>query len=119
MSQNVVILGSTGSIGENTLEVIDHLGPEFRVWGLSAHTSWQRLAEQSLRFDPRMIVIGQTDFIRPLSGALRDRPVKMEIGEPGLIQMASSDECHTLVSAVVGAAGLGATLAAVQKGKRV
>jgi 1-deoxy-D-xylulose-5-phosphate reductoisomerase len=118
MPQNVVILGSTGSIGEQTLEVLSNLGPEFRVYGLSAHSSWKRLAEQAAQTGAARIAIGRPELLDPLRAALNGSRARVSAGEPALIEMVAADECDTVVSAVVGAAGLGAALEAVRRGKR-
>jgi 1-deoxy-D-xylulose-5-phosphate reductoisomerase len=119
MPQNVVILGSTGSIGEQTLDVLANLGDGYRVYGLSAHSSWKRLAEQTAAVGARRAVIGKPELVGPLKSALNGSSAVIGVGDAGMVEMVCADECDTVVSAVVGAAGLGATLAAVERGKRV
>ena len=63
MSKNVAILGSTGSIGTNTLRVIDGLGPDYRVTALTAHTSMETLAEQTRKFKPDVVGITSEDHV--------------------------------------------------------
>jgi 1-deoxy-D-xylulose-5-phosphate reductoisomerase len=119
MSKNVAILGSTGSIGCNTLAVIEALAPDYRVVALSAHRSTALLAEQVRRFRPRYAAV--TDHIRAgefrkklngFSGDVLD-------GADSLVELASLDEVDIVLCAVVGAAGLPAALAAAQAGKRL
>jgi 1-deoxy-D-xylulose-5-phosphate reductoisomerase len=119
MTHNVVILGSTGSIGENTLDVLAHLGHPYRVYGLSAHSRVARLAEQAGRFGARRAVVSRSDLGGDLSASLAGGRTSAEAGEPALVSLAADPEVQTVVSAIVGAAGLPAALAAVRAGKRV
>ncbi|MDI9460220.1 1-deoxy-D-xylulose-5-phosphate reductoisomerase [Candidatus Darwinibacter acetoxidans] len=112
---NVVILGSTGSIGTQTLDVIRTL-PEFKVLGLAAGTNFRLLRQQIAEFKPQFASILSPEH----ASALREEfsiPVYSE--EDGLEEMVTDPRCDLVVAAMVGAAGLKPTLAALQAGKRV
>ena len=119
MLRRVAILGSTGSIGTNSLRVIEALGPEYEVVALTAHGNTKMLAEQVQRFEPKFV--GLTNPQK--AGDLRDKLGKWAgevfVGPQSLVQIAGLDEIDTVIAAVVGAAGLGAVLEAVKKGKTV
>ena len=120
--RNLAILGSTGSIGRNTLEVVDCFPGRFRVQGLTAGRNLELLAEQIARFRPKLVSI-QEGANR---GALRSRLTQLGAplpellsGSEGMITVASDPEVDLVVSATVGVAGLPATYEAVRLGKRV
>ncbi|MHC4721164.1 MAG: 1-deoxy-D-xylulose-5-phosphate reductoisomerase [Planctomycetota bacterium] len=117
MSKKIAILGSTGSIGTSSLRVIKALGPEYEVVALTAHSNTEMLAEQVRQFKPRFV--GLTD--PPKAGDLRDRlgdyDGEILIGPGSLVEIAAIDETDTVITAIVGAAGLGAVLEAAKKGK--
>lgn len=119
----VTILGSTGSIGVNTLDVIARHPQQFSVFALTAHTNVELLVQQCIQFRPTYVVLSTTDNkkIAQLTIALKDAAVHSEIlvGIEGLAMVASHAEVETVVAAIVGAAGLLPTLAAVKAGKRV
>jgi 1-deoxy-D-xylulose-5-phosphate reductoisomerase len=114
LSKRIAILGSTGSIGTNALDVIDHLGSGYEVAALSAHSQASKLLEQIAEFRPRAVAV--TD-----AGALAR--VRKELGEGGpriytdLAEMVRRDDIDLVLAAVVGAAGLPAVFAAVETGK--
>ncbi|HEX8288266.1 MAG TPA: 1-deoxy-D-xylulose-5-phosphate reductoisomerase [Pyrinomonadaceae bacterium] len=118
----ISILGSTGSIGCNTLKVVEHLG-DCRVVALGAGRNMMALAEQISRFKPELISVETEECAEELLQELHklefsDIP-KIETGESGLVAVASHDEAETVVSATVGAVGLIPTLRALESGKRV
>ncbi|MCX6640098.1 MAG: 1-deoxy-D-xylulose-5-phosphate reductoisomerase [bacterium] len=117
--KNIVILGSTGSIGRNTLDVIDHLGPEYRVHSLAAKSSVDLLIEQALRFKPRKVAILNSHDRKAVSQRLRDPSVEVLTDEEALVSLASDPEADIVVNALVGAIGLRATLKALSAGKIV
>jgi 1-deoxy-D-xylulose-5-phosphate reductoisomerase len=119
---NVVVLGSTGSIGENTLDVLAHLGPGWRAYGLAACKSVDRLAEQARRLAPECVVIARPELRSELASRLNGQVngrTKVTAGATALAELASDPAVDAVVSGVVGAAGLEPTLAAVMAGKRV
>ena len=119
MVKQIAILGSTGSIGKNALEVIDALGPEYQVVALSAHTSIQLLADQARRYQPRFIAVTDADYAQQLGELVADLNVKILVGPQGLVDIAELEQVDIVLAAVVGAAGLQALLAAGRKGKRL
>lgn len=118
-SRGVVVLGSTGSIGVNTLDVIQALSERFHIVGLVAHTRWQRLAEQCHRFQARYAVITDPSVKEQAERSQFPQSTELWHGIEAACRLASLDEVDIVVSAVVGAAGLHATWAALQAGKTV
>jgi 1-deoxy-D-xylulose-5-phosphate reductoisomerase len=118
MPQGIAILGSTGSIGRNALRVIEALGPEYQVVGLSAHHNVELLAQQTLRYKPQFVTITNRDSVARFR-AIMNGQIKVLAGPEGLTEMAQGDQVDTVLTAVVGAAGLPAVMAAAQTGKRL
>jgi 1-deoxy-D-xylulose-5-phosphate reductoisomerase len=119
--RNVVILGSTGSIGVNTLDVISRHPDRFKVIALTAHCQVDRLLQQILAYAPRFAVIGDAAAAAQLSARLQQNGSKTQVlhGAASLERVAALPEADTVMAAIVGIAGLRATLAAVKTGKRV
>lgn len=116
----VVVLGSTGSIGKSTLNVIEHDATRrLRAWGLSAHTSWAGLVEQARAFRPRFVTVGDLKGYEALRDDLRDADVEVLAGRDGIIRMVQDPSTDRVLSAIVGAAGLEGTWAALEAGKTV
>ncbi len=112
-------MGSTGSIGRNTLRVIDALGPRYQVAALSAHRNVPLLAEQARRYKPRFAVVTNAAYAGQFRASCNGLDVEVLAGPEGLVRIAELDHVDTVVAAVVGAAGLPAVLAAARKGKRL
>ncbi len=119
MVKQIAILGSTGSIGKNALRVIDALGPQYHVAALSAHSNVRLLAEQARRHKPAFVAVTNADYAEQLGEFLGDLDVEILAGPDGLVQIAELEEVDVVLTAVVGAAGLPAVLAAGRKGKRL
>jgi len=119
--QNVCILGATGSIGENTLDVIARNADRFRVVALTANRNVDRLAEQCSRFDARLAVIADPALEDELATALSVRGAGAEVlsGPEGLARAAGMQGIDVVMAAIVGAAGLGAAFRAAQHGKKI
>ena len=119
--QQVTVLGATGSIGVNTLDVLSRHPKCYSIYALTAHTQWQKLAEQCCRFQPRYAVLATDEVAELLRQALLQSGCETEVlcGAKALQQVASDTAVHTVMAAIVGAAGLLPTLAAVTAGKRV
>lgn len=119
--QAVTILGSTGSIGVSTLDVLARHPERYRVFALTADRQWQLLATQCLQHRPNYAVVGNATAARELSLALRDQGCTTEVlvGTDALAQVAAHADTDTVMAAIVGAAGLLPTLAAVKAGKKV
>jgi 1-deoxy-D-xylulose-5-phosphate reductoisomerase len=120
--KRLAVVGSTGSIGQNTLRVVEHLSDQFRVFALAANSAVDRLAAQSARFHPRVVAITDTarvDEFRSQCANLKISVPEVVTGEDGLRQITSAGEVDIVVSAAVGAAGLAPTYSAVAAGKTV
>ncbi len=117
MTQAISILGSTGSIGRQTLEVCAELG--IQVAALTAHSNVDLLERQVRQFQPCLAVLYEMEPALELTRRLSDLDVKVAYGLPGVIEAAALPESDTVVTAVVGMAGLQPTLAAIRQGKRV
>ena len=119
--RQLTLLGSTGSIGESTLDLVRRHPDRYRIFALCAHRQWQKLREQCLEFRPDYAVLGEAGPAAQLQGELRARGLRTEVlhGQEALCRMAAAPEADTVMAAIVGAAGLAPTLAAVEQGKRV
>ena len=118
--QQVTILGSTGSIGVSTLDVIARHPDRFSAYALTASTSVDALYKQCREFLPRFAVMADPDAAATLEKRLGpDQPTRVLCGDAGLRQVAESGEVDAVMAAIVGSAGLPPTLAAARAGKRV
>lgn len=117
MSRIISILGSTGSIGRQTLDVAEQLG--LRVAALTAHASVERMEQQARAFQPRLVVMTDEASARDLAVRLADTKIRVLGGFPALTEAATAPECDTVVTAVVGMVGLQPTLAAIEGKKRI
>ncbi len=113
--RRVSILGSTGSIGCSTLDIIEHHGDAFVVEALTAHRNVERLAAQAIMFRPRVAVIGDAAAYRQLKEALSGTGVAVAAGPEALVEAAHRPADWTM-AAIVGAAGLEPTIAAIRRG---
>ena len=118
--RNIAVLGSTGSIGLSTLDVIARHPQRFRAWALSAHRSVETLLEQCLQFAPRYAAMTDVAAAEELQRRLpASLGTEVLAGEQALVALAGHPEVDSVMAAVVGAAGLSSTLAAAQAGKRL
>jgi 1-deoxy-D-xylulose-5-phosphate reductoisomerase len=113
------ILGSTGSIGVSTLEIVAAHPDRFRVAALTAGNNLELLKRQVEIFSPRLVAVLNEDLARQLRAQLPDSRTEVLAGVPGLIAAATIDEAEMVVAAIVGAAGLVPTAAAIKAGKDV
>ena len=118
MTEKITILGSSGSIGESTLDVIARHPDRYQVFALSGYSRVDVLARQCRMFTPDFVVVGSEEAARELS-SLVPKATTVLFGEQALVDVASDAEVDTVMAAIVGAAGLLPTLAAVKQGKRV
>ena len=118
MVKCVSILGSTGSIGQQSLDIISRL-PEVKVAALTAGTSVERMAQQCRDFRPELAVMATQEAAQALSEAISDLPVRVSWGEEGLIEAATMESADCVITAVVGMVGLKPTMAALRMGKRI
>jgi 1-deoxy-D-xylulose-5-phosphate reductoisomerase len=118
MSQGIAILGSTGSIGRNALRVIEALGPEYQVVALSAHRNVELLVQQTRRYKPKFVAVTNKDSAAEFHARM-DGEVRMLSGPDCLTGLVQCDQVDTVLTAVVGAAGLRPAMAAAKTGKRL
>ncbi|MFC1479675.1 1-deoxy-D-xylulose-5-phosphate reductoisomerase [Planctomycetota bacterium] len=119
MAEQVVILGATGSIGTSTLDVIRHLDGRFRAAAVTAHTSWEKLADIALEFNPDIAVIGDEQFEQPLKDKLSHTSIEVVSGSSGLTRASCYEKGDIFITGIAGGIGLQATVNAVRTGKRV
>ena len=122
MTQQVLtILGSTGSIGESTLDVVSRHPEKFRVFALAGHRQVDKLAAQCKQFRPEYAVVSDAGHAAELEKKLKQEGINTQVlyGAQALIDVASADEVSGVMCAIVGAAGLPSALAAAQKGKTI
>jgi 1-deoxy-D-xylulose-5-phosphate reductoisomerase len=117
----VVVLGSTGSVGANTLDVLARNPDRFRLVGVGAHRNAAKLAEQIRQFRPAYAALADAAAARELTQLLAGAAAhtRLLVGPEALAEIASLPEAHCVMAAIVGAAGLRSTLAAAQAGKRL
>ncbi|GAB2883892.1 1-deoxy-D-xylulose-5-phosphate reductoisomerase [Paraburkholderia jirisanensis] len=121
MKKRLTLLGSTGSIGDSTLDVVARHPERFSVFALTAHRNGDKLVEQCLRFHPEVAVVGDAATAQQVAAKLRAAGCKTEVlhGPQALVDVSESGGCDTVVAAIVGAAGLAPSLAAARAGKRI
>ncbi len=119
--QVLTILGSTGSIGESTLDVVSRHPEKFRVFALAGHKQVEKLAAQCRTFRPEYAVVADAEHAARLEALLKRDGVATQVlhGAQALVDVASADEVSGVMCAIVGAAGLPSALAAAQKGKTI
>ena len=119
--QVLTILGSTGSIGESTLDVVSRHPEKFRVFALAGHKQVEKLAAQCQTFRPDYAVVADAEHAARLEALLKRDGAATQVlhGAQALVDVASADEVSGVMCAIVGAAGLPSALAAAQKGKTI
>jgi 1-deoxy-D-xylulose-5-phosphate reductoisomerase len=119
LPKRIAILGSTGSIGCNALEVIEHLGLGYAVAGLSAHSQADKLIEQAFHHRPTAVAVSDPSRFEQVAAALRPIGCTVYSGPAGVTELACRDDVDVVLAAIVGAAGLPPVLAAVRAGKTI
>jgi 1-deoxy-D-xylulose-5-phosphate reductoisomerase len=121
MKQRLLVLGSTGSVGVNTLDVVARHPGRFEVFALTALQRADLLEQQCLQWQPRFAVLGQAEAAHALQRRLREQGLRTDVlsGPQALVELASHPEVTTVMAAIVGAAGLQACVAAARAGKRL
>ncbi len=117
--KNIVILGSTGSIGTNTLDIVAKFPDQFRVVGLTAGTKEEKLEEQLRTFKPQVVALSDKAAADRLRARTKDTGITILSGLEGVTEVARLSQAELVISAIVGGAGLVPTLAAIQAGKNV
>ena len=119
MKKQIAILGSTGSIGTQTLDVVRQNPEHFEVYALTANNNVELLIRQAITYLPEIVVIGNKNYYQTLKNALRNEPIKVFAGEDAIAQVAEMQPIDTVVTAMVGYSGLLPTIRAVRAGKRI
>ncbi len=119
MKQRIALLGSTGSIGVQTLDIVRENPEQFEITALVANRNWEQLAAQAIEFDADCVVIGDEQYYAPLKEALAATDVKVYAGAKAMEDVAAASNVDVVVNALVGYAGLLPTVAAVKQGKKI
>ena len=117
--KNLVILGSTGSIGTQTLDIVRRYPERYSVYALTANTSIDKLIEQAREFHPVSVCIADESYYLPLKTALQDTDIHVWAGSESICEVVSAEAVDMVVAAMVGFAGLRPTLAAIEAGKTI
>lgn len=117
--KKIAILGSTGSIGTQTLEIVDHYGEDLDVCALAAGSNIEKLEEQIRKYRPRLAALWSEKACEELRVKVADLPVKVVCGMEGLLEIATMEESEVLVTAIVGMIGIRPTIAAIEAGKTI
>lgn len=117
MSKQIAILGSTGSIGMQALEVIDSNKDLYEVSLLTANNQWEKLAEQARKFEPDTVIIANKEHYNKLKDALSDLPIKVYAGNDAINQAVENSNIDIVLTALVGFAGLAPTIHAIKSKK--
>ncbi|MCM1004691.1 MAG: 1-deoxy-D-xylulose-5-phosphate reductoisomerase [Prevotella sp.] len=118
-SRNIAILGSTGSIGTQTLDIIEEYPDRFRAWLLTANSNVELLARQARKFLPARVVIARKELLPKLKDLLADVPVEVLGGADAIAESAALEPMDTVVTAMVGYSGLAPTISAIKAGKTI
>jgi 1-deoxy-D-xylulose-5-phosphate reductoisomerase len=117
--KQIAILGSTGSIGTQALEVLSENDALFEVYALTANNNVDLLIEQSRKYHPEMVAIGNETHYQKLKSALSDLPIKVFAGDDSIAQVAEMEPIDIVVTAMVGYSGLRPTISAIKAGKKI
>ncbi len=116
--KEITILGATGSVGASCLDIIAHAPDTYRVTALSANENWEKLSVLARRLQPEFVAIGNTAHVAPLRAALTDLDICVEGGVQGICEAARRGK-DIVIGAIVGAAGLAPTFAAIDHTRRI
>jgi 1-deoxy-D-xylulose-5-phosphate reductoisomerase len=119
MQKRIAILGSTGSIGTQALEVISAHPEKFEVEVLTAQNNVELLIEQSIKYKPNTVVIGNEDLYERVKSALENHPIKVYCGADAIAQVTAFDSVDMVLTAMVGFSGLKPTIEAIRAGKSI
>lgn len=117
--RNIAVLGSTGSIGTQTLDIIEEYPDLFRASVLTARRQWRLLAEQALKFHPDLVVIGDEQYYQSLCEALEGTGIEVAAGSQAIAEAAAHPATDTVVTAMVGYSGLLPTISAIKAKKTI
>ena len=116
MARKLSILGSTGSIGQNALKVVDNLKDDFQIIYFTAYTNHELLTEQALKYRPRAVNIVDTSAGKIVENNLKNEDIDVIIGRDGLLELARRNDIDLVLNALVGTAGMEPTLLALESG---
>ncbi|MFQ6615374.1 MAG: 1-deoxy-D-xylulose-5-phosphate reductoisomerase [Fidelibacterota bacterium] len=116
MAKSISVLGSTGSIGQNALKVVDNLPGEFSVRYLTAGSNARLLVEQARKYTPRTVALVDADAAREAAGSLEERGIEVLAGREGLLEIARRDDVDLALNALVGSSGMEPTVLAIRAG---
>lgn len=116
---NIAVLGASGSIGTDTLEVVRHLGSPWRIGAFSVHSQIELIPKLAAEFECPLVVVSDPEAASKVSLMRLPDGTRIEVGSEGLMRAATDDSIGTVVAAVVGAAGVESALAAAKSGKRL
>lgn len=117
--KNIAVLGSTGSIGTQTLDIIEEYPERFKAHVLTARSQWELLASQARKFHPALVVVTDATAYARLKEALKDEPVEVALGADEIAAAAALPEIDMVVTAMVGYSGLLPTVSAIEAGKTI
>ena len=117
--KNIAVLGATGSIGKNTLEIVKFFPDKFKVTAISGKANINLLEQQINQFHPKFVVVMDEKTRYQLCNSINDKNIKIEYGCESLLKISTLDEVDIVVSAITGITGLIPTLAAIKKGKHI
>jgi len=117
--KTIAVLGSTGSVGVTTLDVVSRFGDQFKIGAMGAGRNVERLAQQVRQFRPELVAVADDESARRLKALLGDHKVEILTGLDGAIAVATYSEAKLVMSAMVGALGLRPTLRAIEAGKDI
>ena len=116
MVRKLSILGSTGSIGQNTLKVVDNIKDDFQVIYLTANSNHELLVEQALKYKPRAVNIVNSSYGKIVEEKLRNEDIEVLVGREGLLELGKRNDIDLVLNALVGTAGMEPTLLALESG---
>ena len=119
MKKRIAILGSTGSIGTQTLDIVRNNPERFEVYALTGNRNLDLLVQQAREFKPEAVCIADETLYTPLCEALSDLPVKVWAGADAIAEMVTLPSIDVIVAAMVGYAGLKPTMEAIRAGKTI
>ncbi len=117
--KRIALLGSTGSIGTQTIDVVGQHPDKFTIVAMSAHANWELLAQQAKELKPSFVAIGREEHVENLRNSLKGLNITVEGGEEALIKAATWNTSEVVVTALVGYAGLLPTIKAIEAGKDI
>ena len=117
--KKIAVLGSTGSIGTQTLDIVRNNPDKFKITVLTANKNWELLSRQALEFKPSIVVIADENFYSPLKERLQDSGIEVGCGAKKIVESAARDNVHLVVTAMVGYSGLLPTISAIRAGKTI